>query len=400
MIEATKNHQKIADSIRELVVSPFGRWADQHELRILNSQEELQIRIKEHYKQSETVKKLRTQYFSKCRLVEDLEEENKLAFQSPEKEIAGSPKTLPLPPTIVLPDDSEELEPVELGDKIIPPEELKKLLTHMLEAIKLGEVKFPILGTYLNTSTGADIVDFIQRNMGASSVSYAERIGQDLVDNGFLRLVGNVGSTFANSSRMNYQWRSKAFQISGIPEKKKPLMRVTSMGSGSDDVADSPTAVAVADLFSQWNPLNNSNPNETPAEKLRREAREADERYKAAVKKLDRLRCHLEEEMVDYLKFMERCELDRLRAIKAVVLDFSGAISNVVPSLRSTVDKMMLYQETIQPLGDLRYLLENYRTGAFVPRVQPYENYYGNVDGMTSSPFLFYVGLENERKSN
>ncbi|KKZ65787.1 hypothetical protein EMCG_01172 [[Emmonsia] crescens] len=395
MIEATKNHQKIADSIRELVVSPFGRWADQHELRVLNSQEELQIRIKEHYKQSETVKKLRTQYFSKCRLVEDLEEENKLAFQSPEKEIAGSPKTLPLPPTIVLPGDSEELEPVELGDKIISSEELKKLLTHMLEAIKLGEVKFPILGTYLNTSTGADIVDFIQRNMGASSVSYAERIGQDLVNNGFLRLVGNVGSTFANSSRMNYQWRSKAFQISGIPEKKKSLMRVTSMGSGSDDVADSPTAVAVADLFSQWNPLNNSNPNETPAEKLRREAREADERYKAAVKKLDRLRCHLEEEMVDYLKFMERCELDRLRAIKAVVLDFSGAISNVVPSLRSTVDKMMLYQETIQPLGDLRYLLENYRTGAFVPRVQPYENYYGNVDEQT-----FGVDLEARARAD
>ncbi|KAG5291332.1 RhoGAP and Fes/CIP4 domain-containing protein [Histoplasma capsulatum G186AR] len=396
MIEATKNHQKIANSIRELVVNPFGRWADQHELRILNSQEELQTRIKEHYKQSETVKKLRTQYFNKCRLVEDLEEENKLAFQSPEKESADSPKAAPPhPPTIVLPDASEDFEPVELGDKIFPPEELKKLLTHMLESIKLGEVKFPILGTYQNTSTGADIVDFIQKSMGASTISYAERIGQDLVDNGFLRLVGNVGSTFANSSRMNYQWRSKSFQISGIPEKKKPLMRVTSMGSGGDEVADSPTAVAVADLFSQWNPLNNSNPNETPAQRLRREAREADERYKAAVKKLDRLRCHLEEEMIDYLKFMERCELDRLKAIKAVVLDFSGAISNVVPSLRSTVDKMMLYQETIQPLGDLRYLLENYRTGAFVPRVQPYENYYGNVDEQT-----FGVDLEARARAD
>ncbi|OAX81513.1 hypothetical protein ACJ72_04146 [Emergomyces africanus] len=395
MIEATKNHQKIAASIRELVVNPFGRWADQHELRILNSQDELQIRIKEHYKQSETVKKLRTQYFNKCRLVEDLEEENKLAFQSPEKEVASSPKALSVPPTIVLPGASEELEPVELGDIIFTPEELKKLLTQMLEIIKLREAKFPILGTYQNTSTGADIVEFIQKNMGASSVSYAERIGQDLVDTGFLRLVGNVGSTFANSSRMNYQWRSKAFQISGIPEKKKQLMRVTSMGSGGDEAADSPTAAAVAEIFSQWNPLNNSNPNEAPAEKLRREAREADERYKAAVKKLDRLRCHLEEEMVDYFKFMERCELDRLRAIKAVVLDFSGAISNVVPSLRSTVDKMMLYQETIQPVGDLRYLLENYRTGAFVPRVQPYENYYGNVDEQT-----FGVDLEARARAD
>ena len=70
---------------------------------------------------------------------------------------------------------------------------------------------------------------------------------------------------------------------------------------------------------------------------------------------------------------MERCELDRLRAIKAVILDFSGAISNVVPSLRSTVDNMMLFQETVQPLADLRYMLENYRTGPFVPKVITYE---------------------------
>ncbi|EEH44895.1 GTPase-activating protein RGD2 [Paracoccidioides brasiliensis Pb18] len=395
MIEATKNHQKIASSIRELVINPFGRWADQHELRILKSQEELQIRIKEHHKQTETVRKLRTQYFNKCRLVEDLEEENKLAFQSPEKEAAGSPNTQPPPPTIVLENVAEELEPVELGDKIYPPEQLKQLLIQMLGTIKLGEVKIAILGTYQNTSTGADIVEFIQKHMGASSISYAERIGQDLVDNGFLRLVGNVGNTFANSSRMNYQWRSKAFQVSGIPEKKKSLLRVSTLGVGGDEAADSPTAAAVADLFSQWNPLNNPHPNETPAEKLRREAREADERYKAAVKKLDRLRCQLEEEMVDYLRFMERCELDRLKAIKAVVLDFSGAISNVIPSLRNTVDKMMLFQETIQPHGDLRYLLENYRTGAFVPRVQPYENYYGTVDEQT-----FGVDLEARARAD
>jgi hypothetical protein len=91
----------------------------------------------------------------------------------------------------------------------------------------------------------------------------------------------------------------------------------------------------------------------------------------------------LEEEVIGQLKYMEQCELDRLKAIKAVVLDFSGAISNVIPNLQSTVDHMMLYQETIQPLGDLRYLLENYRTGGFVPKIQAYENYYGSVEGTT-----------------
>jgi hypothetical protein len=234
------------------------------------------------------------------------------------------------------------------------------------------------LGTYQNVTTGADLVEYFQKHMGASTVSYAERIGQDLISNGFLRLVGNVGNTFANSSKMNYQWRPKAFQMTGMPEKKQGLTRTATLPTGV--IGDSPTVAAVGDYLAGWNPLNNPHPNETPSEKLRREATEADERYKGGVRKLDLLRCNLEEAMMDQLKFMERCELDRLKAIKAVILDFSGAISNVIPSLQSTVDNMMLYQETVQPLGDLRYLLENYRTGGFVPRVQIYENYYNAGD--------------------
>ncbi|KAL2828771.1 hypothetical protein BDW59DRAFT_43912 [Aspergillus cavernicola] len=389
MVEASRNHQKIAANIRELVVSPFRRWCDQHEARIENSHDDLQSRIKEHTKQVDLVKKLRSHYFNKCRVLEDLEEENKLAFQAPET----SPNLKPTP-KIILPDtQTPEDEPVEVGDRVYSPDELKKLLVHMLENIRMGEIKVPIIGTYQNTSSGADIVEYTQKYLNATSLSYAERIGQDLVDNGFLRLVGNMGSTFANSSKMHYQWRPKSFQVSGIPEKKSPLMRVTSVASSEDGV-ESPIA-SVSEMLAGWNPLNNPHPNETPAEKLRREAREADERYKAAVRKLDFIRCKLEEEIVANLRFMEQCELDRLKAIKAVILDFSGAVSNVIPNLQSTVDHMMLYQETIQPLGDLRYLLENYRTGGFVPKVQAYENYYGSVEDQ-----IFGVDLEARARAD
>ncbi|KAL9006981.1 MAG: hypothetical protein Q9188_000269 [Gyalolechia gomerana] len=394
MQEAFKNHKKIASNISELVVVPFSRWCDAHASRIHNSQDDLQARIKAYDKQSDTVQKLRSQYFNKCRQVEDLEEENKLAFQSPEKSESISSKGLPTP-TIKLPekDDPEEPEPLEIGDETYDQEQVKKILTHMLNNIRLHETKVPILGVYQNVSIGSDIVEYIQKHMGATSVSYAERIGQDLVAHGFLRLIGSVGRTFANSSKMNYQWRTKVFQLTGIPEKKKPLDRVSSISSTTDSI-DSPIG-AMGEMLSGWNPLSNAHPNETPAERLRRESTEADERYKAGVRKLDLLRCNLEEAMIDHMKFMERCELDRLKAIKAVILDFSGAISNVIPSLQSTVDNMMLYQETVQPLGDLRYLLENYRTGAFVPKVQVYDNYYNTVDEQT-----FGVDLEARARAD
>ena len=156
MIEASRNHQKIANNIRELVVAPFRRWSEQHEYRVGASHDNLQARIKEHTKQVELAKKLRSTYFNKCRVLEDLEEENKLAFQDPDT----SPK-LKATPKIILPTEEEpEEEPVELGDRIFSPEEIKKILVHMLNNIRIGEAKVPIIGTYQNTSTGADIVEY------------------------------------------------------------------------------------------------------------------------------------------------------------------------------------------------------------------------------------------------
>lgn len=371
MEEAAKNHRKIAQNIRDLVVNPFSRWCDAHESRIQDSQDDLQARIKAHDRQAESIKKVRATYFNKCRLVEDLEEENKLGFQDPQT----SPKNANVPEIKVNVEEPAEEEPIEIGEQLYSPDQVKKMIAHMLNTIKLGETKVPILGTYQNTSAGSDIVEYLQKEMGATSMSYAEKIGQDLVDHGFLRLVGNVGSTFANSSKMSYQWRPKAFQMSGVPEKKVAPSRTFSMPASDEP---SPVVGTVSEYLSGW--VNTGPANETPSERLRREAREADEKYKQGVRKLDQMRCELEEAIFAHLKFLERCELDRLKAIKTVILDFSGTISNVIPSLQSTVDKMMLFQETVQPLGDLRYLLENYRTGSFVPKVVTYENYYNKVD--------------------
>jgi hypothetical protein len=401
MEDAAKNHRKIAQSIRDLVVNPFSRWCEAHESRIQESQDELQVRIKTHDRQAEAVKKLRSNYFNKCRLVEDLEEENKLAFQDPET--SPSQKTQTIPEIKVSPnkeeeapeDDDDDDEVYEIGDEIYQKDQVKKILQHMLENIKLGETKVPILGTYLNTSAGSDIVEYLQRHMGTTSVSHAERVGQDLVTGGLLRLVGNVGNNFANSSKLFYQWRPKAFQLSGVPEKKAPIARTFSLPAASDGTADSPVVGTINEYLSGWNVLNNQHPNETPPERLRREARETDDKYKASVRKLDELRCELEEAIYVHLKFLERCELDRLKAIKTVILDFSGTIGNVIPSLQSTVDRMVLYQETVQPGGDLRYLLENYRTGRFTPKVITYENYYNKVDDQT-----FGVDLEARARAD
>lgn len=395
MQDAASSHHRIASSIRDLVVNPFSRWCDAHESRLQDCQDNLQARIKAHDRQAETVKKLRSVYFNKCRLLEDMEEENKLGFQEPET----SPQTGQKPdiPEIKVQEEPEDEEEVfEIGDEIYQPDQLKKILSHMLTNIKMGEHKVAILGTYQNVSTGSDIVEYVQKHMGGTSISYAERIGQDLITSGLLRLIGNVGSVFANSSKMNYQWRPKSFKIAGLPETKVPLSRTFSMPSSGSEAGDSPVFGTVSDYLANWNVIaNRAHPDETPRQRLQREARESDDKYKMGVRRLDELRCDLEENIFVHLKFLERCEFDRLKAIKTVILDFSGTIGNVIPSLQATVDRMMLFQETIQPQGDLRYLLENYRTGSFVPKAVVYENYYNKADEQT-----FGVDLEARARAD
>lgn len=257
---------------------------------------------------------------------------------------------------------------------MVPPEKLKLLLSQMLRDVPQKEVKVPILGTYTNVSTGDQIVSWIQDNMNQSGVAGAEKIGQDLIDHGFLRLIGSVGKRFANSSIFNYQWRREAFKLADLQSLDQSKDLITPfVGEYIGGIVQSRMA----------------HMDESPAQRAKREVQEADDKYQAAVKHLDDLRCDLEESIMEHCKFLERCEMDRLKAIKAVLLDFSASISNVLPSTQATVDNMLLYQETVNPTNDLRYMIESRQTGYYIPRVVPYDNYYSLADTQT-----FGISLE------
>lgn len=149
-------------------------------------------------------------------------------------------------------------------------------------------IKVAILGVYKNCSTGADIVNWLVSTLGPMNVSYAERIGQDLVDVGYLRLVGAVGKAFANSSVFNYQWTKKSYAlISGDISVK----RTDSLIGQAKDVP------YVGEMIGQWIG-SGAVEGETPKDRLKREVKESENTYKECVFKADRTRCRLEEVMV------------------------------------------------------------------------------------------------------
>lgn len=374
--ESAQCHIKVATNLQQMVIKPFGRWTHEHAIRVQSSDKELHHKAKEHEKHSMTVKKLRSTYFNKCRLLEDFEEENKLAFPGPDG--PGTPnRAAKKTPEEIAADLNSLLddEPVELGEVFYSAAQLKVLLESLLSTIVMKEVKLPILGTFEHVSSGSAIVECVQSVMGITSLGAAEGIGQDMLNAGLLRYLG-VGNTFANSSVLNYQWRDKALVAAG------------KIRAGSLTIASRALAMPyVGEYVSTY--VTNEYSNESPRQRLAREASQANEHYREAVKKLDILRTDAEATIMEHLQFMERCELDRLKALKAVMMDISAAISNVIPGMKSSMDTMLLFQESISPVGDLKYMVESYRTGTFSPRVIIHENYYNTVDGQT-----FGVDLE------
>lgn len=365
MGEEGRNHVQVAENIRRMVILPFGKWADEHRQRIDYSNGVLKAKLKAYEKELSEVQKSQKRYFNKCRNLEECKEnEDPDGTANGANDNATGQGPHEIEPELYIAD-----EPVELAGEIYSPEAAKQLFEQMLDNISQHTTKVPILGTYEHVSSGDAIVAWVLKTIANGSVAEAERFGQSLVNEGYIRLVGQVGNKFANSSVMHYQWRKKVYLIAG----REPPGNETSL----------PPIVGEYLGTTLQNYINKPHPDETPLEKLQREVAESDKKYRANVVKLDEIRCDLEESTIDHLKFMERCEYDRLKAIKAVFLDFIAALSNVVPSIQSSVDKHLLFQETVHPANDLRYILESYRTGSFCPKVTIYDNYFNGAEDQT-----------------
>ncbi|KAH3666725.1 hypothetical protein WICMUC_005542 [Wickerhamomyces mucosus] len=366
-------HLKIADSINGLVLNPFSKWAKEHKQRVNYSEDALKSNLKVFKNKLRLVEKLQKKYYNKCRAFEDLK-----VGKSKEELL----KELSLDDDDHFTKDSNQDSIITLGNKVYTKSSLTETLAKLLTEIPKNSIKVPILGKYDNVTTGSQISTWLQKNLGVASIDDCERFGQDLISNGFLRKLNTSvgaslnGSGFVNSGAFHYQWKDKAFKSANIPI---PLSETNSVNRDNDDEDDDYDDQEIKDKVGNVLEEIKSTFEEPSLRKLNKEVKELDENYSKQVLKLDKIRCDLEELIIDHLTFMEKCELDRLRALKKVILDFSASVSQNIPSIQAFVDNILLYEESISPDKDLLFLLQNYKTGKFKPNVILYDNYYENI---------------------
>ncbi|TFY76207.1 hypothetical protein EWM64_g7805, partial [Hericium alpestre] len=82
----------------------------------------------------------------------------------------------------------------------------------------------------------------------------------------------------------------------------------------------------------------------------------------------------LEERIEEALKTLQKWEADRLQAVKTVLLQYHGTLSNLPRALERSLERSTTFISAFMPESDLTALIERYRTGPFRPRPQLYES--------------------------
>ncbi|PLW41724.1 hypothetical protein PCASD_05652 [Puccinia coronata f. sp. avenae] len=293
-------------------------------------------------------------------------------------------------------------------------------------------IKVPLLGTYHGAHSGEDLVIFFKTNLpeldgdASQAIELCRELSQQL---SILRLIGEIGNKFIASHDAFYVWKPEAFTLhslssdaglvdntlTGLPERRHVKStsltdspsrsnfspRSTVQGSQTTSINGFETSArqgtvagsalgkyfqtAVTQAAKGINelsatvgvsaPISAESPGETRAERLGREARSAEKAYSTGVMRLDHTRLLLEQTISEYFHYLQRCELDRLRAAKAVIMGFNAALATLNPKMDKLAADAVVLNESFSPEGDVSALVERYRTGPFRPSPVLFNSY-------------------------
>ena len=259
-------------------------------------------------------------------------------------------------------------EPMLLAGLSLLPAAVSDLLSHASTELKLQTISFPIVGEY-QVFTGEDFVAWLNVNVQGFGGSFerAEEAARELTEReGLLRRIGDIGNAFEPSDDAFYQFRPKAFELGKQDAPHSPT-KATPVAGNLMKRSNNFLSVVSKALAANAN-------TEPPIVRTRLDAEAADREYRIAVRKLDRQRLGLEERVEDTLKLLQRWEMERLYAVKAVLLQFHGTLANLPRGLEAPLERSASHIAAYLPDSDLSALIERYRTGPFRPQPQVYES--------------------------
>ena len=287
---------------------------------------------------------------------------------SPEPPETLAIQTSPLSPP-------EPPEPILLAGLSLPPTAVSELLSRASSELNLRPIRIPIIGEYNNCFTGEEFVHWLNKDVQGfgGELERAEQAARELTEReGLLRRIGDLGNAFEPVDDAFYQFRPKAFALGKPSNKDEPPLSPTTLAPVAGNFIK--RSNGFLNVVSKALAANPSSSTEPPHVRARLEADDADREYRVGVRKLDRQRLGLEERIEDALRSLQRWETERLHAVKTVLLQFHGTLSNLPRALEAPLERSASHIAAYLPDSDLSALIERYRTGPFRPHPHVYES--------------------------
>ncbi|KAG9037564.1 hypothetical protein FRB95_005146 [Tulasnella sp. JGI-2019a] len=278
---------------------------------------------------------------------------------------------------------------IVLGGVTLAASEVSALLFKAQSEMTVRNVKVTLFGEYDHCFSGEEFVVWLKMSVDGfkGSLDLAEEAARTLTEEyQALRRIGELGNKFDNSPSVFYQFRPKAFNLQASLQRpsQDDAVLISPAGSNfSETVASSVkrSNTVFSSIVKAVQTATAGDPStELPHIKARRLAEEADATYRKAARNLDQHRCALEERIEETLKVLQRWEMDRLNAIKTVLLQYKGMTSAVHEPLSAINERSSLLISSFIPESDVKALIERYRTGPFRPDPKIYESITHEMD--------------------
>lgn len=338
-------HSRVAENLEKKVHNPLEKWCQGHAKRVTGCETRLKAKLAEYTRLLQQVLKQRQIYYARSRQQDDTVD---VKFEPVASTIRIFRENFMHPQTPVL--DSEAAT-FEIAGLEYSRSQLAKLLQKLLKDVTMQEYKVPLFGPYEHVSSGANIASRTRQHLKNDSIAYSEKFGQALVDHGFLKPVAQISNKFESSHTCYYQWQDSAFSLGEAPPiepafepAELPVEKVPS--EGSERGAQTP------DMITEG------------------------EEYFQQVLELDIYRCDMEVEITGVYEYMERCETDRISAIRHALGDFA-LFSQRPDDHREILKRLMNSKALVDPAQDVADLAAQYQTGPLVPTVTVYQGYNG-----------------------
>ncbi|KAJ2600391.1 Rho-GTPase-activating protein 8 [Coemansia sp. RSA 1721] len=231
-----------------------------------------------------------------------------------------------------------------LGNVGLTRHEFHVMLQRMQKEVPQHDVKFGILGTFRGLISGESLAGWWCTNYPTvvRNETDAVLVGQSMIDQGYLRLMGR-GSQFQSRSNAYYQWKRPALEFESDEEYD------------SDDEPLGRRSVHLGRAAMTY-------------ERAQREADQASQIYRDSVIHAELVRTDLEEQLINYLDTMEVWELNRLINIKTTLGEYARIHKLPVQAELAVGDRLEVYEESLKPQQDIQWTIEHYGTGRFTPR--------------------------------